>query len=228
MPTKQKLVKKRTSLVTRVGNGVRRAIRNNPTNLNRRAIAEVINRSAVATKSEDLRNVAALVSGLLNLPEAIGNRVNAGITSIFPEWTEEKASDPKNTWTIDKSNHLARYYDESGEQKIASPVGTGLIFGNKSKEGDNRSPDGTYKLSAPEKGETKKGGRMSFGSYFYRTNHTNDNGNPSGVGIHGTGNPLFNGMNISHGCFRVDNKAIEEFNRIAPNKGAGASIIIYE
>lgn len=65
MSTKQKLVKKRTSLVTRVGNGVRRAIRNNPTNLNRRVIAEVINRSAVATKSEELRKIAALVSGLL-------------------------------------------------------------------------------------------------------------------------------------------------------------------
>jgi len=69
---------------------------------------------------------------------------------------------------------------------------------------------------------------MSFGTYFYRTNHTNNDGSSSGVGIHGTGNPLFNGMNISHGCFRVDNRAIEKFNKIAPNKGAGANIVIYE
>lgn len=227
MSTKQKPVK-RTSLITRVGNGVRRAIRNNPINLNRRAITEVLNRGAVATKSEPLRNVAALVTGLLNLPEAVGNRVNAGITSVLPGWTEEKVSNPRNTWTIDKSNHLARYYDESGKQRIVSPVGTGLVSGNKSREGDNKSPNGTYRLSSPERGETKKGGTMSFGTYFYRTNHTNDNGSSSGVGIHGTGNPLFNGMNISHGCFRVDNGAIEKFNKVAPNKGAGANITIYE
>lgn len=124
-------------------------MRNNPVNLNRRAITEVLNRGAVATKSEPLRNVAALVTGLLNLPEAVGNRINAGITSVLPGWTEEKVSNPRNTWTIDKSNHLARYYDESGKQRIVSPVGTGLVSGNKSREGDNKSPNGTYRLSAP-------------------------------------------------------------------------------
>jgi len=124
-------------------------MRNAPISATRRSVSELVNRGAIAAKSEGLRNVAALASGLLNLPDAIGNRVNAGITSILPGWTEEKASNPKNTWTIDKSNHIARYYDSSGKQKIVSPVGTGLISGNKTKEGDNKSPNGTYKLSAP-------------------------------------------------------------------------------
>jgi murein L,D-transpeptidase YafK len=33
---------------------------------------------------------------------------------------------------------------------ISSPVGTGLVRGNKSKEGDNKTPVGTYVLGTPE------------------------------------------------------------------------------
>ena len=63
---------------------------------------------------------------------------------------------------------------------------------------------------------------MSFGDYFYRTNHKNDGGGLSHVGIHGTGMPIFNGSKVSHGCIRVDNHAIKKFHKIAPNNGAGS------
>lgn len=143
----------------------------------------------------------------------------------MPWWTREKAKNPRNTWTIDKRNHLARYYDNEGKLRITSPAGTGLVSGDKSKSGDNKTPNGTFTLGGPEDGASKKGGTASFGRYFYRTSH---NGGSSGIGLHGTGNPLFNGMNISHGCIRIDNSAIEKFHEIAPNNGRGASIVIYE
>jgi lipoprotein-anchoring transpeptidase ErfK/SrfK len=69
---------------------------------------------------------------------------------------------------------------------------------------------------------------MSFGDHFYRTDHKNDDGVTSGVGLHGTGLPMFNGTNVSHGCVRVDNKTMDEFYDIAPNHGAGTKIIMYD
>lgn len=221
-PTRKK------SIISRIGNTYRHVTQQNlPTRIIQK-VSNAANTAAVNSGSEVVRNITSGVTGVLNLPSALNNRLNAVITRAVPEWTEEKADDPRNTWTIDKRNHLARYYDSNGKQVIVSPVGTGLVSGDKVKEGDNKSPNGTYRLSGPENGVNKKGGRASFGTYFYRTNHANHNGGVSGVGIHGTGTPLFNGMNISHGCFRVDNSAIEKFHEIAPNNGRGAQIVIYE
>jgi hypothetical protein len=71
---------------------------------------------------------------------------------------------------------------------ISSPAGVGLVKGDKQKEGDNRTPTGTYILSSPQKGADKKGGEASYGPYFYRSNHTiPTTGVLSGIGLHGTG-----------------------------------------
>ena len=53
-------------------------MRSTTTSLARRGISELVNRSAVSTKSEGLRNVAAIANGLLRLADAAGNRINAG------------------------------------------------------------------------------------------------------------------------------------------------------
>lgn len=126
--------------------------------------------------------------------------------------------------TVDKGNHLIRYYDANGKQVMAAPVGTGLISGQKHKEGDNRTPNGTFKLGKAESTKNKKGGERAFGHHFFRTNHTNDNGVSSGIGLHGTGNPLFNGGNISHGCIRTDNSFIDKLYKL----GGAPTITIYE
>lgn len=193
----------------------------------RNLVSSTINRAAVATGNETVRNVAAGLTGVINLPDAINNRIHAGITSVVPSWTAEKAQIKKGqpTVTVDKTNHLVRYYDANGKQVMAAPAGTGLISGNKSKEGDNKTPNGTYSLRSAEKGVNKKGGEMSFGKWFYRTNHTNKNGGASGVGLHGTGNPFFNGINISHGCIRTDNSFI---NKMHDQLAQPKSITIYE
>ena len=193
----------------------------------RNIVSSAINRAAVATGNETVRNVAAGLTGVMNLPDAVNNRIHAGITSILPSWTAEKAEIKKGqpTVTVDKTNHLVRYYDANGEQVMAAPAGIGLISGDKSKEGDNKTPNGTYSLGNAEKGANKKGGEMSFGKWFYRTNHKNKNGTASGVGLHGTGNPVFNGLNISHGCIRTDNSFI---NKMHDQLAQPRSVTIYE
>lgn len=110
---------------------------------------------------------------------------------------------------------------------ISSSVGTGLVSGKKSVEGDNKTPEGVYRLQAPEKGANKKGGEFSFGPYFYRTNHKNNGSSTlSGVGLHGSGLPFLNGTAVSHGCMRIDNDDLKKFHEIAPRHGANTKIVI--
>lgn len=225
-----KLIKKQKSrpVLSYVGDLVRMGANAVTLDSPRRLAAEGINRIGTSF-GETGRNVAQVITTPLTLPTAIGNRINAAITSVVPDWTHEKAvvGDGVAKWTIDKDNQLARYYDKKGKLLIVSPTATGLIPGDKHKEGDNKTPNGTYTLSSPERGANKKGGRMSFGDYFYRTNHKNDSGGLSHVGIHGTGMPIFNGSKASHGCIRIDNRAIKKFHKVAPNNGAGSQIVIY-
>jgi lipoprotein-anchoring transpeptidase ErfK/SrfK len=44
--------------------------------------------------------------------------------------------------------------------------------------------------------------------------------------LHGTGFPILNGSNVSHGCMRIDNDDIETFYKVAPNHGANTKIIV--
>lgn len=195
-----------------------------------RFISNGIRDLAVRTGSEAVRNVASVVTIPNNLMDSAQARVNSAILSVYPGWLSDKAEDRigkgRPVWSIDKEHRIARYYDSKGKQQLVSPVGIGLVQGDKSVAGDNRTPTGTYTLSAPERGSGKTGGEMSFGPYFYRTNHKNNKGGASGVGLHGTGMPIFNGSNISHGCMRVDNSTIKQFYKKAPNRGAGTRIII--
>lgn len=204
----------------------------NAVNSPRRYVANKITQAGANSNNEVIRGVAFAGNILLGgLSDALRARVNSKINEIYPGWIDEKNKDQIGkgypVWSIDKEFGLARYYDAEGNLLISSPAGTGLVRGNKSREGDNKTPEGVYILSSPELGKNKKGGEASFGPYFYRTNHKNeDSGNLSGVGLHGTGFPILNGSNVSHGCVRIDNKDIETFYNTAPNKGANTKIII--
>lgn len=204
----------------------------NAVNSPRMYVADKITQAGANSNNEVIRGVASAGNILLGgLSNALRARVNSKINEIYPGWIDEKNKDQIGkgypVWSIDKEFGLARYYDAEGNLLISSPAGTGLVRGNKSREGDNKTPEGVYTLSNPELGKNKKGGEASFGPYFYRTNHKNeDSGNLSGVGLHGTGFPILNGSNVSHGCVRIDNKDIETFYNTAPNKGANTKIII--
>lgn len=201
-------------------------------NIPRRYVADKIAQAGANSNNEIIRGMASAGNMLLGgLSDALRARVNSKIDEIYPGWIDEKNKDQIGkgypVWSIDKEFGLARYYDADGNLLISSPAGTGLVRGNKSREGDNKTPEGVYILSNPELGKNKKGGEASFGPYFYRTNHKNeDSGNLSNVGLHGTGFPILNGSNVSHGCIRIDNDDLETFYNTAPNKGANTKIII--
>lgn len=197
----------------------------------RNYITDRITEWGASTNNEILRGIASGANVLLGgFSDSLQARANSYLNEKFPGWIDEKQKDQigkgQPVWTVDKEFGIARYYDADGNLLISSPVGTGLVRGDKSKEGDNKTPTGTYTLSTPEQGANKQGGEASFGPYFYRTNHKNDNGVASGVGLHGTGFPILNGSNVSHGCMRIDNDDIETFYKVAPNHGANTKIIV--
>lgn len=187
-------------------------------------VADGIHRAAVCTGSEPVRSAASVITSALTLPQAIGNQINAAITNFAPSWTAEKAINPRNTVTVDKTNHLARYYDAEGRQVAAVPAGTGLVSGAKHSSGDNKSPSGTYNLGKAEATKNKKGGHWSFGPWYFRTDHRNDTGEASAVGLHGTGFPLWLGSNVSHGCIRTPNGFVQKLHDV----GGARKIILYE
>lgn len=197
-------------------------------------VSQKINQAALNSDKEGWRYVANVANlPITGIEDAALARVNSTINRILPGWVPEQAQDQigkgQAVWTVDKENGIARYYDPDGKLRISSPAGTGLIKGAKQRAGDNKTPTGTFTLSGPQAGKSKPGGRWSFGPWFYRTNHRNNGSDKaSGVGIHGTGFPIFNGTNVSHGCVRVDNRAIRKFHRIAPNQGAGVKIVMYD
>lgn len=199
----------------------------------KRQVSDAVREAAASTDNEFLRflgNAFGMInSGIYDIAQS---RVNNKLNQIFPGWVPEKAKDQigigEPVWTVDKGSRIARYYDANGNLLLSSPAGIGMVTGAKKTEGDNKTPTGSFKLSAPENGRDKKGGYFSFGNHFYRTNHRNDNKQLSGVGLHGTGRPFFNGTNLSHGCVRLDNDVIDQFYEIAPKHGAGTKVIMYD
>lgn len=197
-------------------------------------VSQKINQAALNSGKEGWRYVANVVNlPITGIEDAVLARTNSTINRVLPGWVPEQAQDQigkgQAVWTVDKDSGIARYYDPDGKLQISSPAGTGLIKGAKQRAGDNKTPTGTFTLSGPQAGKSKPGGRWSFGPWFYRTNHKNNGSDKtSGVGIHGTGFPIFNGTNVSHGCVRVDNRAIRKFHKIAPNQGAGTKIVMYD
>lgn len=201
----------------------------------RRKITNAVNEYVVNNTDSDAARYAANAFGILNsgLYDIVQSRINNGINKIIPGWVPEKAQDQvgkgEPVWTIDKGSRIARYYDKDGNMVLSSPAGIGMVSGPKEKSGDNKTPTGTFRLSAREAGANKSGGTAAFGEHFYRTNHKNDGSSQlSGVGLHGTGTAFLNGTNISHGCVRVDNDVICDFYEKAPNHGAGTKIIMYD
>lgn len=195
----------------------------------RRKATDALNEKAINLKNETARQIAStfgiINSGLYDIAQA---RINTEILKKFPNYLpdpgKEKLTPGVPAWTIDKTNRIARYYDENNILTYISPASTGLISGKKSIEGDNKTPEGIYSLFNPQLREY-----YPYGGYYYATSHKNDDSKQfSGVGLHGTGTPYLNGTNLSHGCIRIDNKVIEDFYNSAPKKGQGAQIIIYE
>jgi len=129
---------------------------------------------------------------------------------------------------IDKSSFTLSFYNR-GELLREWNVAVGIATGDKQRKGDNRTPNGIFKIRQIQnssewthdfmdgQGEIKG----AYGPWFIRL-HT-----PpwTGIGIHGTHDPDSLGSRASEGCIRMNNEDVDELKEMVK---IGMPVIIVE
>lgn len=106
---------------------------------------------------------------------------------------------------------------EQNDTLFSCPVACGKNLGNKTKIGDNKTPEGEFKIkmmydATSWKHDFGDGKGMRLGAYgplFFRLNVPGFND----IGIHGTIFPETIGTRSSEGCVRMKNEDIKELYR---------------
>ena len=119
---------------------------------------------------------------------------------------------------VSKQELLLRVFGHNGELILSFPVSCGTNYGNKAKAGDNRTPEGIFKIITIEPSEKwtwdfDDGNGIIEGAYgplFFRL----DAPGFQGIGLHGTHDPsTVPGRNTS-GCVRMKNEDLLEFAKV--------------
>lgn len=98
-----------------------------------------------------------------------------------------------------------------------APICVGVNLGNKTKKGDNKTPEGTFTISQIQNSSKWKhdfkdgfGERAgAYGPWFIRLKVPNW----TGIGIHGTCFPHTIGTRASEGCVRLKNEDLIELKK---------------
>ena len=159
--------------------------------------------------------------------------IKAGRSPVIltPVLRKEKVSLPR--WTsglkeiylvIDKARH--KLYVFNGDTPIrVFTVDTGREPGPKTKEGDERTPEGRYRIVDIR----KPWDEYKYGSYFLELNYPNymdwkRGRTGSGIGIHGTVRRRVLGRNITDGCIVMNDDDLKDLVRLV---GEGTPVFIY-
>ncbi|MDD2230436.1 MAG: L,D-transpeptidase [Candidatus Cloacimonetes bacterium] len=131
---------------------------------------------------------------------------------------------------IEKSLHLLHHY-RNGELLASYSVALGKNPGDKTKVGDNATPEGHFEVnyikdsSAWEHdfGDGKGSVKDAYGPFFIAL-YTGAKGSFSGntwrgIGIHGTHRPASIGTNESEGCIRLHNAELLKLKAAIADKG---------
>lgn len=124
----------------------------------------------------------------------------------------------ENRIIVSKKEMTLTVYNESDSILLQAHISCGRNFGNKTRKGDNKTPEGTFKVNMIQpssnwtwdfkdgKGKIKG----AYGPYFirFKTPIT------TMIGIHGTCYPELIGTRTSSGCIRVHNDVIVEIVKL--------------
>jgi lipoprotein-anchoring transpeptidase ErfK/SrfK len=119
---------------------------------------------------------------------------------------------------ISKEEMKLDVFDYKGEQCFEAPIACGTGYGNKSKIGDKKTPEGIFHVSSIEEASTwghdfhDGKGRIegAYGPYFIRLSVPGQ----KGIGIHGTHDPNSIGTRVTEGCVRLNNDDIRTLAKI--------------
>lgn len=126
-------------------------------------------------------------------------------------------SQAKNRIVVSKKNLTLCVYDDKNTLLFKAPVSVGINKGQKTRKGDHRTPEGSFKVGSIEAssgwtwdfhdGKGKRKG--AYGPWFFRLRTPIS----TMIGIHGTCFPEQVGTRSSHGCIRLCN---EDLLRLKP------------
>lgn len=118
--------------------------------------------------------------------------------AVMYQWYEKKMEQYERAAfiIIDKQKMKLTVHDLNGKEAESFPVGCGKAFGDKIEEGDNRTPEGIFRISDIQDssnwkhdfGDGKGEVKGAYGKYFLRLSAFPH----KGIGIHGTHLPQFN------------------------------------
>ena len=102
------------------------------------------------------------------------------------------------------------------------PVGLGKNPGDKKKRGDNRTPEGKFRIVQIQRSGTwthdfKDGkGEIAgaYGPWFLRFGSGESSMKWTGIGIHGTHDPASIGTLATEGCIRLKNEDLQELRKL--------------
>ena len=118
----------------------------------------------------------------------------------------------ENRIVVSKKDMTLTVYNDRDSILLKTPISCGKNFGNKTRRGDNKTPEGTFKINMIQpssqwtwdfkdgKGKIKG----AYGPYFIRLKTPIT----TMIGIHGTCYPELIGTRTSSGCVRVHNDTI--------------------
>lgn len=117
---------------------------------------------------------------------------------------------------VDKQS-LMLYLRENGETLMEVPVCVGKGIGQKKRQGDHKTPEGTFKITSiaassgwPHDFHDGRGPvRGAYGPWFMRLNTPQS----THIGIHGTDRPETTGTRDSDGCIRLRNEDLDSLRR---------------
>lgn len=141
--------------------------------------------------------------------------------AIMYHWYENKMEQYERASFIivDKGKMNLSVYDRNGDEVESFPIGCGQNYGNKIEEGDNRTPEGIFRISDIQDssnwkhdfGDGKGEVKGAYGNYFLRLSADPH----KGIGIHGTHLPKSVGTRCTEGCIRLSNDDIVRLHDIA-------------
>lgn len=156
-----------------------------------------------------------------------------------PAGTKEvkQAAEEKNDKAyiyIKKSAFMLYYIDNNGKQAFSAGCALGLNPGQKEKEGDMKTPSGTFYVDeildasywTHDFGDGKGEIKGAYGPWFISINTDEmSKGKWGGIGIHGTHDPASIGTRASEGCIRLENSQVEVLKKMI---SVGTKVIIEE
>jgi lipoprotein-anchoring transpeptidase ErfK/SrfK len=144
-----------------------------------------------------------LLSALLIVPFA------SGLGNMNEPDLSTKENKGGGGWIVVSKEKMTLFlYDSRDELIISYPIACGKASGNKQRPGDNKTPEGTFKVSQIQDASGwwygPEGGRFlgAYGPHFIRL----ETPPHKGIGIHGTHKPSSIGTRDTEGCIRLKNE----------------------